>query len=47
MLLLSEIGFHEENDDIVRSSRSQMFSKRGALKKFAIFTGKRLYWSLV
>ena len=38
----SEMDFHEEDDNIIRSSRSQMFSKIGALKKFAIFTGKRL-----
>ena len=29
-----------------RSSHSQMFSKIGVLKKFTIFTGKRLCWSL-
>ena len=40
------MDFHEEDDDIIRSSRSQMFSKIGALKKFAIFTRKRLCWSL-
>ena len=40
------MDFHEEDDDIIRSSRSQMFSKKAALKKFAIFTGKRLCWSL-
>ena len=28
------------------NSRSQMFSKTGALKNFAIFTGKNLCWSL-
>ena len=28
------------------NSRSQMFSKIGALKSFAIFTGKNLCWSL-
>ena len=28
------------------NSRSQMFSKKGALKNFAIFTGKNLCWSL-
>ena len=28
------------------NSRSQMFSKTGALKYFAIFTGKNLCWSL-
>ena len=40
------MDFHEEDDDIIRSSCSQMFSKIGALKKFAIFTGKHLCWSL-
>ena len=40
------MDFHEEDDDIIRSSHSQIFSKIGALKKFAIFTGKRLCWSL-
>ena len=29
-----------------RSSRSQMFFKTGVLKNFAIFTGKKLFWSL-
>ena len=28
------------------NSRSQMFSKTGNLKNFAIFTGKKLCWSL-
>ena len=28
------------------NSHSQMFSKTGALKNFAIFTGKDLFWSL-
>ena len=40
------MDFHEEDDDIIRSSRSQVFSKIGALKKFAIFLAKRLCWSL-
>ena len=40
------MDFHEEDDNVIRSSRLQMFSKIGALKKFAIFTGKRLRWSL-
>ena len=40
------MDFHEEEDDIIRSGRSQMFLKIGVLKKFAIFTGKRLCWSL-
>ena len=31
---------------LCRSSRSQMFFKIGALKNFAIFTGKHLCWSL-
>ena len=29
-----------------RISRSEMFSKKGVLKIFAIFTGKHLYWCL-
>ena len=33
--------FHEEDNDIIRSSRSQMFFKIGVLKHFAIFTGKQ------
>ena len=40
------MDFHEEDDNIIRSSASQMFFKIGALKNFAIFTGKPLYWSL-
>ena len=40
------MDFHEEDNDIIRNSRSQILSKTGALKKFAIFTGKRLGWSL-
>ena len=32
--------------NICRSIRSQMFFKIGALKNFAIFTGKHLCWSL-
>ena len=36
----------EEDDDIVRSSRSQMFLKIGVFKNFTIFTGKQLCWSL-
>ena len=32
--------------EILRSSRSQMFFKIGALKNFAIFTGKHLCWVL-
>ena len=39
------MDFHEEDGDIIRSSRSQMFSKIGALKKFKIFTGKVLCWT--
>ena len=34
------MDFHEEDDDIIRSSRWQMFLKIGVLKKFVIFTGK-------
>ena len=40
------MDFHEEEDDIIRSSCSQLFLKISVLKKFAIFTGKRLSWSL-
>ena len=47
------MDLHKEGDDIIRSSRSQMFSKIGALKKLifnnkekAIFTGKGLCWNL-
>ena len=40
---LSEMDFHQEEDDIIRSRCSQMFLKRGFLKKFAKFTGKRMY----
>ena len=40
------MDFHKEDDDIIRSSRSQMLLKIVVLKKFAIFTGKRLCWSL-
>ena len=40
------MNFHEEGDHIIRSSRAQMLLKIGVLKKFAIFTGKRLCWSL-
>ena len=36
----------EEDDDIVRSSRSQMFLKIGVFKNFTIFTGTQLCWSL-
>ena len=40
------MDFHEEDDDIIRNSSSQLFLKISVLKKFAIFTGKRLSWSL-
>ena len=43
---LSEMDFQKEDHDIIRSSCSQMFLKIGFLQKFAIFTGKRMYWSL-
>ena len=33
------MDFHEEEDNITRSSRSQRFSKIDALNKFAIFIG--------
>ena len=39
------MDFLEEDDDI-RSSRSQMFFKIDVLKNLTIFTGKRLCWSL-
>ena len=35
------MGFHEEDNDSIRSSRLQMFFKIGGLKYFAIFTGKQ------
>ena len=35
------MDFYEEEDDIIRSSRSQMIFKKGVLKYFAIFTGKQ------
>ena len=38
------MDFHEEDDDIIRSSRAQMLLKIGVLKKFAISIGKRLCW---
>ena len=40
------MDFHKEDDGIIRSSRSQMLLKIDVLKKLAIFTGKRLRWSL-
>ena len=40
------MDFHKEDDDIIGSSPSQMLLKTGVLKKFAIFTGKRLCWRL-
>ena len=33
------MDFHEEDDDIIGSSRSEIFFKIGLLKNFAIFTG--------
>ena len=33
-------------ENMVRSSRFEKFFKIGVLKNFAIFTGKRVYWSL-
>ena len=33
------MDFPEEDDDVIRSSRSQMFFKIGVYKNFAIFTG--------
>ena len=41
------MNFQEEDDDIIRNSRSQMFFKIGVLKNFAVFTGKYLCWSLL
>ena len=38
--------FHQEDDDTIRSSQSQILLKIGVLKKFVIFTGKRLCRSL-
>ena len=35
------MDFHEEDNDIIRSRRLQMFFKIGVLKNFAIFTGKQ------
>ena len=35
------MDFHEEDSDIVRDSRLQMFFKIGVLKHFTIFTGKQ------
>ena len=39
VMLLAHVGKRS-------NSRSQMFSKTGVLKNFAIFTGKNLCWSL-
>ena len=41
------MDFQEEDHDIIRNSRSQMFFKIGVLKNFAVFTGKRPCWSLL
>ena len=35
------MDLHKEDNDIIRSSCSQMFFKVGVLKHFAIFTGKQ------
>ena len=44
---LSEMDFHEEDNDVLKNRcHSQIFSKIVALKKFTIFTGKCLCWSL-
>ena len=40
------MDFHEEDDDIIRSSHSQMFLKISVLKNFAIFQRKHLCRSL-
>ena len=37
------MDFHEEDGDIIRSSRSQMFFKIGVPKNFAIFTAKNTF----
>ena len=34
------MDFYEEDDDIIRSSCSKMFFKKGVLKNFGIFTEK-------
>ena len=36
------MDFHEEDNDVIRSSRSLMFFKIGVLKNFAIFKRKHL-----
>ena len=41
------MNLYEKEDDIIGSSHSPTFLKIGAFKKFVIFTGKHLYWSLV
>ena len=40
------VTYHKKMCGFDRSNRSQIFFKIGALKKFAIFTGKHLCWSL-
>ena len=40
------MNLYEKEDDSIRSSHLPMFLKIGVLKKFAIFTGKYLCWSL-
>ena len=40
------MDFHEEDDGIITSSCSHIFFEIGVPKKFAIFTGKYLCWSL-
>ena len=38
------MNLHEQDDDIVRSSRSQIFLKIGVFRNFTIFPGKHLCW---
>ena len=40
------MDFHEEDNNTIRSSHSQMFFKIGALENFAIFKGKQLCRSI-
>ena len=45
-MLIGGNSYTHTHPHITRSSRSQMFFKRYALKNFANFTGKHLHWSL-
>ena len=40
------MDIHEDDDDIIRSRRLQMFFKINVLTNFAILTGKHLCWGL-